>query len=179
MKAESQAERILEEAEREAEKRYESILNENKKKLSAKEQQMIIHFELEAKNRLLRAKEEIIEEVYTDALNRLRKYTLTEDYINCLCRLIAEASRQIPSNEVIIQLNERDDRILTEKHLLNLSRKIGVKLVKSKKRIDCIGGVIALSSDGKIIVDNTFENRLRMFKNALRLKVAEILFGEE
>jgi len=179
LRAETQAEKILEEAEKEAEKKYESIINENKEKLRTEEQQMIILFELEAKNRLLRAKEELIEEVYNRALNRLREYTLTKDYMNCLLRLISEASRQISSNELIIQLNERDAQALTEKLLLDFSRKIGVKLVKSKKRIDCIGGVIVMNPDGRIVVDNTFENRLRMLKSSLRVKVAEILFQEE
>jgi len=179
LRSETQAEKILEEARREAEKRYESIVNENKERMRTKEQQMITHFELEAKNRLLRAKEELIEEVYNETLQRLREYTLTDDYVNCLFRLISEASRQLSSDEIKIQLNERDDKILTEKRLQDFSKKIGVKLVKSKKRIDCIGGVIVTSPDEKIIVDNTFENRLRMLKNTLRLKIAEILFQEE
>ena len=179
LRAEAQAEKILEEAEKEAERKYESIINENKEKLRTREQRMIILFELEAKNKLLKAKEELIEEVYNKTLSRLREYTLTEDYMNCLLRLISEASRQISSNELIIQLNERDYQALTEKRLLDFSRKIGVKLVKSKKRIDCIGGVIVMSPDGKIVVDNTFENRLRMLKSSLRVKVAEILFQEE
>ena len=133
LRAETQAEKILEEAEKEAERKYQSIINENKERLRTKEQQMIILFELEAKNKLLKAKEELIEEVYNKTLSRLREYTLTEDYMNCLLRLISEASRQISSNELIIQLNERDYQALTEKRLLDFSRKIGVKLVKSKK----------------------------------------------
>ena len=56
LRAETQAEKILEDAEKEAEKRYESIINENREKLRIKEQQMIILFELEAKNRLLKLK---------------------------------------------------------------------------------------------------------------------------
>ena len=133
LRAETQAEKILEEAEKESERKYQSIINENKEKLRTKEQQMVILFELEAKNKLLKAKEELIEEVYNKTLSRLREYTLTEDYMNCLLRLISEASRQISSNELIIQLNERDYQALTEKRLLDFSRKIGVKLVKSKK----------------------------------------------
>ena len=179
LRAEAQAEKILEEAKKEAEKKYQSIINENKEKLRTKEQQMIILFELEAKNRLLKAKEELIEEIYNRALNRLREYTSTKDYMNCLFRLISEASRQISSNKLIIQLNERDAQALTEKLLLDISRKIGVKLVKSKKKVDCIGGVIVASPDGRMVVDNTFENRLRMLKSSLRVKVAEILFREE
>ncbi|MCD6470567.1 hypothetical protein J7L29_07200 [Candidatus Bathyarchaeota archaeon] len=179
LRAEAQAEKILEEAREEAEKRYESIIKEHERKMKAEERQSASLFELEAKNKLLKVKEELIEEVYEEVLNRLREYVLTEDYVNCLLKLISQASERIPSKELEIRLNDRDYKRLTEKHLLNLSRKMGVKLIKSEKRISCIGGVVVASPDGKIVVDNTFENRLKSLKNILRTRIAKILFQEE
>ena len=178
LKAEAQAEKILEEARKEAEKRYNSIIKENEERMRAEERQLSSLFELEAKNRLLKVKEELIEEVYDEALRRLRNFTLTEEYLNCLLRLISEASRRIPSKELKIQLNERDRCRLTEKHLRDLSKSIGVRITKSEKRINCIGGVVIASSDGKMVIDNTFENRLRSLKNTLRARIAKILFQE-
>jgi len=179
LRAEAQAEKILEEAREEAEKRYESIIKEHERKMKAEERQSASLFELEAKNKLLKVKEELIEEVYEEVLNRLREYVLTEDYVSCLLKLISQASERIPSKELEIRLNDRDYKRLTEKHLLNLSRKMGVKLIKSEKRISCIGGVVVASPDGKIVVDNTFENRLKSLKNILRTRIAKILFQEE
>ena len=176
--AEAQAKRILKEAEKEAEEKYKSIIREGKDKIKIQEQQMATLFEIEVKNRLLQAKEEIVEEAFERTMKRLSEYVLTEDYWKCLLRLIAEASRQINSEKLIVELNEKDHQKLTEKDLLELSERIGVKLVKSDKVIDCIGGVIVKSSDGKITVDNTFDNRLRMLKNYLRTKIAKMLFEE-
>jgi len=177
-RAEAQARRILEEAEKEAEEKYRLIMREGEDKIRIKEQQMITLFEVEVKNRLLQAKEELVEEAFERALNRLREYVLTEDYWECLLKLIAEAGRQINSEKLIVELNKRDHQKLTEKDLHELSEKIGVKLEKSEKVIDCIGGVIVKSFDGKVVVDNTFENRLRTLKNSLRAKIADILFEE-
>ena len=146
--------------------------------MKAEEMQLNSIFELEAKNKLLKVKEELIKEVYDETLNRLREYVLTEDYVNCLLRLISEASGRIPSGELEIRLNERDYSRITEKHLLDLSKNIGVKLIKSEKRIRCIGGVVVASPDGKIVIDNTFENRLNSLKGSLRAKIAKILFQE-
>lgn len=179
LRAEAQAEKILEEAREKAEKRYESIIKEYEIKMKAEERQSASLFELEAKNKLLKVKEELIEEVYEEVLNRLREYVLTKDYVSCLLRLISEAGERIPSKELEIRLNDRDYKRLTEKCLLNLSRKMGVKLAKSEKRISCIGGVVVASPDGKIVVDNTFENRLKSLKNILRTRIAKILFQEE
>jgi len=178
-RAEAEAERILKHAKEEAERRYEEIIKKGKERIKDKKRQAISLFELETKNNLLEAKEEIIEEVYDEAIKRLRQYTLTEEYTNCIFRLIREASRQIKSDALIIRLNERDYQILTKKRLDELSRKLGVKIIKSDEKINCTGGVVVTSLDGKIIVDNTFENRLRILKDSLRTKIAKILFEEE
>lgn len=178
-RAEAEAERILKHAKEEAERRYEEIIKKGKERIKDKKRQAISLFELETKNNLLEAKEEIIEEVYDEAIKRLRQYTLTEEYTNCIFRLMREASRQINSDALIIRLNERDHQILTKKRLDELSRKLGVKIIKSDEKINCTGGVVVTSLDGKIIVDNTFENRLRILKDSLRTKIAKILFEEE
>ena len=178
-RAEATAERILKHAKEEAERRYDEIIRKGKERIKDKKRQAISLFELETKNNLLEAKEEIIEEVYDEAIKRLRQYTLTEEYTNCIFRLIREASRQIKSDALIIRLNERDYQILTKKRLDELSRKLGVKIIKSDEKINCTGGVVVTSLDGKIIVDNTFENRLRALKDPLRTKIAKILFEEE
>ncbi|RLI11262.1 hypothetical protein DRO35_05335 [Candidatus Bathyarchaeota archaeon] len=178
-RAEATAERILKHAKEEAERRYDEIIRKGKERIKDKKRQAISLFELEAKNNLLKAKEEIIEEVYDEAIKRLRPYTLTEEYTNCILRLIREASRQINSDVLIIRLNKRDHQILTKKRLDELSRKLGVKIIKSDEKINCTGGVVVTSLDGKIIVDNTFENRLRILKDPLRTKIANILFEGE
>jgi len=177
LRAEAEAERILERAKEEAERRYVAIIRDGKERIRVKERQMISLFDLESKNRMLRAKEEIINEVFNEALKRLQRYTLTDDYVNCLFRLILEASGQIRSDTLIIRLNERDSKILTEKKLNEFSKRIGIKVIKSKETADSIGGVIVMTPDRRIVVDNTFENRLRLLRDSLRVKVAEILFG--
>jgi len=135
-------------------------------------------FEIENKNRLLQVKEELVEKAFERALKRLQEYTLTEDYRECLIKLIAEASRHVNSEKIIVELNEKDHQRLTEKDLLEISERIGVKLVRSEKTIDSIGGVIIKSFDGKVTVDNTFENRLKTLRNTLRSRIAKILFKE-
>jgi len=178
LRAEAEADRILKNAKEKAERRYNAIIRDGKERIRVKERQMISLFDLESKNRMLRAKEEIINEVFDEALKRLQRYTLTEDYMNCLFRLILEASGQIRSDTLIIRLNERDSKILTEEKINEFSRRMGIKLIKSEETVDCIGGVIVMTPDERIVVDNTFENRLRLLKDSLRVRVAEILFGE-
>jgi vacuolar-type H+-ATPase subunit E/Vma4 len=43
---------------------------------------------------------------------------------------------------------------------------------------DCLGGVQLVSEDGKTIVDNTFKAILARNRDAYRIEIAGILFGE-
>jgi vacuolar-type H+-ATPase subunit E/Vma4 len=179
LEAGSQAEKILEEAEKEAKERYMSIVKEGEERIEAERKEKTILFEIEAKNRLLQAQEKVIDEVFEKVLSRLREYASTQEYQDCLSRLIVDACKKMSANKLIIQLNQNDFSIMTEEKLKKLSKALGVKLVKSDKPISIVGGVIVKSSDGKIVVNNTFENRLNMLKSNLRVKIANILFREE
>jgi vacuolar-type H+-ATPase subunit E/Vma4 len=179
LEAGSQAEKILEEAEKEAGRRYRSIVKEGEEKKEAERKEKTILFEIETKNRLLQAQEKVIDEVFEKALNRLREYTSTREYQDCLSRLIVDACKKMNANKLVIQLNHNDYSAMTEERLKKLSKELGVKLDKSDKPINIVGGVVVKSSDGKIVVNNTFENRLNMLKSNLRVKIANILFREE
>jgi V/A-type H+-transporting ATPase subunit E len=179
IEAESQAKRILDEAEKEAEERYQSIIKNNKRRIEAERAEKTILFEIETKNKLLQAQEEVINKIFEKTLSRLRKYALTRKYQDCLTKLVVEACKKINADKLVIQLNQNDYKILTKEKLRDISKDVGAKLVKSDKQINNVGGVIIKSSDGKIVINNTFENRLNTLKPYLRVKIAKILFREE
>jgi vacuolar-type H+-ATPase subunit E/Vma4 len=179
LKVESQAEKILDEAEKEAEERYRSIVKEGEERIESERTEKATLFEIETEKKLLQAQEEIINKVFETTLSRLHEYASTPEYQDCLGRLIIEACKKINADELIIQLNQNDYTMLTEDRLKGISKDVGVKLVKSDKPINIVGGVIVNSSDGKIVVNNTFENRLNRLKSNLRAKVANTLFREE
>jgi vacuolar-type H+-ATPase subunit E/Vma4 len=179
LEAGSQAEKILEEAEKDAGGRYKSIVKEGEEKIEAERKEKTILFEIEAKNSLLQAQEKVIDEVFEKASSRLREYASTKKYQDCLSKLIIDACKKMNADKLVIQLNQNDFSTMTEERLEKLSKELGVKLVKSDKPINVIGGVIVKSSDGKIVVNNTFENRLNMLRSNLRVKIANILFREE
>ena len=76
-------------------------------------------------------------------------------------------------------MNSKDKEWLMKEGLERLCKEFDVKLKLADKTINCLGGCIVETSDGKISYDNTFEKRLERLKHILRIKVAIILFGEE
>ena len=92
--------------------------------------------------------------------------------------MIMEATNEIGSNDLILQLNEAD----TQKFKDDLSSQgsdsfeiEGIKFTLGEP-IDAIGGAILKTANGDIEVNNTIEARLERFKSILRSEVAEILF---
>jgi vacuolar-type H+-ATPase subunit E/Vma4 len=77
-------------------------------------------------------------------------------------------------------LNERDSTLQLD--LDKLAEKIGEKtgkktiITKSEKIIDVIGGVIIQTTDGKIVMNNTFESMLNNSESEIRFKIAQTLF---
>ena len=75
-----------------------------------------------------------------------------------------------------ILLNESDSQIPL--NFKNLAAKIGenLKFTKSQYHDNIIGGVILKSSDGKMLLDNSFDHIIDKSDGEIRFKIAQILF---
>ena len=77
-------------------------------------------------------------------------------------------------------LNEKDSKVTL--NLDKLAKEIGsrtktqTKLILSKNKLSIIGGAMLKTSDGKIIMDNTFDDILRQRERILKSRISEILF---
>lgn len=178
LKANARGKTILHEAKTEAERRYKLLLKTSEEDIETKRVAIISSLEVEARNTLLKTREDMVEEVFKGTKQRLRSYATSKEYLGCLFELISEASKRIGSAKLMVKLNKRD-HLLSERQLQSFSKKLGVELVKSDEVIDADGGVIVSSLDGRVIVNNTFESRLEMLKPILRANVANMLFEEE
>lgn len=135
----------------------------------------LIEGKMRTKKEILKKREELINEVFKEAEASLKKFTAGKEYEKHLLGLTTEACRKTGSNDVSIRANARDLRILERS---KIAGEIGGK-VSFGEPIQTIGGVIAMSSDGKVVVDETFEARLAREREALRIKVAKLLEGSK
>ena len=167
-------------AEKTAEVEKTKILESGKKQSDMKYQQIISEAKMNARRAELGAKEEVIEAAFTKASEELKAKASSgdEEYKDSLSKMIMEATNEIGSNDLILQLNEAD----TQKFKDDLSSQgsdsfeiEGIKFTLGEP-IDAIGGAILKTANGDIEVNNTIEARLERFKSILRSEVAEILF---
>ena len=79
-----------------------------------------------------------------------------------------------------IFLSEKDAKLGLDldnlAEIISLKTKTKVKLNISKDKLPVIGGAILRTDNGKIIMDNTFDDILRQKEKVLKFRISEILF---
>lgn len=169
----------LKKAKEEAEKTYSSIIEDAKGKTESEKRRIESETEVETGNRLLNAKEALVEATFEGAVKKLNDFVKTEKYHDYLVILIQEAVKKVGSRRLVVHVNSMDKAWLTHGNLDRLSRTLRVELALADETEDCIGGCKLQSIDGKLLYDNTLENRLQQLRPMLREEVANMLFEKE
>jgi len=130
--------------------------------------------QLKAKNQLIKAQEETVDEAFKKAEQRLKDLGKQQDYPQVLEVLLDECLDFFPEGEVLVQVRPAD-RDLLEKMLAGRGRSFRI----SDTPLAASGGLVVSSPDGQIVVSNTFESRLERARDHLRLEISKSLFGAE
>lgn len=140
----------------------------------------IANSKIEANWVILSKKETWIDNVLNEAKKELKVLTQSKKYIPILDKLITEASVVLGGKELEVLLNPHDSALPLK--LGNIAKKISektgieTKLKLSEEKPEVIGGAIVRTADGRIIMDNTFDDILRRREKKLRSAIARILF---
>jgi vacuolar-type H+-ATPase subunit E/Vma4 len=129
---------------------------------------------------VLSRKQEIINTVIKEAKKRLQKLTQTKKYISILENLLIKSAVILGGKKIEVILNEEDSKLPL--NLTELSKKVSIRtkteleLNLSKERIQVIGGVMLRTHDGRIAMDNTFDDLFKQKEKIIKNKISEILF---
>lgn len=178
LSAEKEAKETLQSAKREADEKYRELVGHAKVKAETERRKIYSITEVEMRNRLLTAKEQLVDAAFERAIAKFKNFVETDEYKAYLLKLIADIAKRIGRNNLIVEVNAIDASWLTEEKLKSVAKELQIdfKLVKSNERF--IGGCIIQTGDGKIIYNSTLDTRLEELKPTLRVEVAKILFGE-
>lgn len=143
----------------------------------------IVDAEMEARRNLLGKKEELVSKIFAEAESKLEELRGSKTYMDIVTQLIAEGVSSI-GESVTIEFGEKDKDIFTPGAVSSIKSHIAKSLGTGfQLEFQCVGehissGVRIRSTDGRVIIDNSFSNRLRMLKEELRGEVAEMLLQE-
>ncbi len=163
-------------------KEAEILCRTSEDKMRAKRETVFAEAKLKASWMVLAEKNHAIDRVLEEGKARLEALANSKDYTSILEKIIVDAATVMGGGELEVLLSDKDSSIGSKPNMLRwtklVTKETGKKtsLRLSGERIKAIGGAIVKTVDGILLVDNTFEARLKRSEPQLRLKVAKILF---
>ncbi len=192
--ARAKAEAQQTEASEEMELRKQQFIEAEEEKGRETKERIVRAARLKAKKHRWDIEEELIQKALEAAMKRIptvksEGFKGTE-YSTILASLIKEAAQSIiagggaASIELEVVISAEDETYVNSAMLKETSAEISaggveIDLALSEERIRSVGGVIVRRKDGKIVVDNTFEQRLERFSTNVREDVVKELFKDK
>ncbi len=157
-----------------AKKQQKIRLGEEKNKLIEKAKgeaaRILAQASIRARQELLIAKTEIIDEIVSGVKKILADYSGSE---SSSLNLIKEAVDAIGIDKARVYVSSKD--IATVPKLIKEDKELANKIMETKE-FDCIGGAIVEDIDGKIRIDNTYDTRLEMLLPQILPEISKELF---
>jgi V/A-type H+-transporting ATPase subunit E len=154
---------------------YERIIQTSKKQSENLKRQILGSKRLESRNQELLLIERSVNDYFEKAKERLRELPRDKEYKDMINKMIEDCISAIGSEEIIIESNERDSKIVSEL-IGKKSRQVKVSL--SEKPINALGGLRARSVDGSLTYDSTLELRTERLKPLIRKEIVQRLRGD-
>jgi V/A-type H+-transporting ATPase subunit E len=148
---------------------YEGILQTSKKQSENLKRQILGSKRLESRNQELLLIERSVNDYFEKAKERLRELPRDKAYKSMINEMIEDCISAIGSEEIIIESNEKDSKIVLEL--------MGKKSGLSEKPINALGGLRARSVDGSLTYDSTLELRMERLKPLIRKEIVQRLRG--
>jgi len=141
--------------------------------------------EIEARNKKLELRESLFRQVVSDAISKLASTPRDEAYEKAIHRFVLEGVKELGLSEVRLFFNPQDTSIFREperiarlKEFLRENLKSEVSIEVSPDPIECAGGVVVRSPDGRVSYYNNFEEILSRRTEEIRRKVERKVFQE-
>ena len=173
------ASEISEDAQKRAERISKEIVEQAKKEADLGLRREIAKAKLTARSDTLKNKEEIINDVFDQAQKKLIELVSSAEYAKTLNNLITEAVIGLNGGDLKIKIQTGHGKhIDISKIQQRVMQQTGMTTTLSvaEENLRSIGGAIVTNANETILIDNTFEARMRRMRQEIRTNIAKILF---
>jgi vacuolar-type H+-ATPase subunit E/Vma4 len=170
---------ISDDAKMRAERLSKGIIEQAKKEADLELRREIAKAKLTARSDTLKKKEEIINDVFDQAQKKLIGFISSPEYVTTLNNLITEAATGLSGGDLKIKIQTGHGKHIDISRIQQrVTQQTGTTTTLSVAEEDLrsIGGAIVTNTNETILIDNTFEARLRRMREEIRTKIAKILF---
>jgi V/A-type H+-transporting ATPase subunit E len=174
---------ILEDAKIRTERISKDVIERTKKEADLRLRRERAKTKLTTRTQLLKSKDELINEAFDQAWEKIKEIANSGKYASILNDLAIEAACGLGGGDLKLKIpTGHGKHINTSQIQQAITQKTGTTTTLTVVEEDlrgrkAVGGVIATNADETIIIDNTFEARLRRMRDDIRTDIAKILFG--
>jgi vacuolar-type H+-ATPase subunit E/Vma4 len=174
--AENDAKETLFIATEKADKVRQEILHQANAKIASETRKIASVTEVDMRNSLLQVKDDSVDAAFEKAVVKLKDFAASEKYSDYFFKLIDYSAKKLGQKSLVLQVNAKDHKWLTQHALATLSVKLQLDLRLSEKIGNYIGGCRIHTADGRIVFDATLDSKLQELKPSVRVDVAKKMF---
>ena len=175
--AETKAEEIRQKAREEAEAERSKIMEQAQRESERVRGQARAVAQLKARTMELEQREKLLENVFSEARQKLTAMQRDSDYEQVAERLLREALTQLNADTARVCADKITQEIFTTSMLEKISKDLNVR-IQLGETLEQGTGVVVETLDRHRQFANTLETRLKRMQEALRTPVHHILMGE-
>ncbi|KAI0097973.1 ATPase, V1/A1 complex, subunit E [Nemania sp. FL0031] len=135
--------------------------------------------------RVLGARQELLDDIFDEAAKKLAEAAKGKDYQKVLKGLLLEGMYALSEDEVAVRVRKADNDVVKKaakeaetEYQKETGKSCKVKLDEGNALPEgTSGGVFVVGGNGKIEINNTFEERLRLLQSSALPAVRKALFG--
>jgi len=154
--AEKKAQEELEKAKRQRAAQFEEAKAKMVGEAREEAARILAQASIKARQQLSSAKADTVATIVDGARKELSRISTEESYF---LNLVREAMAGLGGNKGRIYVAPRD--VAAARKFLDTDKELSGRILEVRE-VNCLGGVIAEDSEGKLRIDNTYETRLEM-----------------
>ncbi|MFH1736612.1 MAG: V-type ATP synthase subunit E [Actinomycetota bacterium] len=168
--AEAEAAEILKNAKEEAKRVREEYVTRAEATMYGEKTRILSDAKLYVKKQVIQAKEKHIEDAFDNVASEFEAMRKRPEYASYFRRLLDETAANAEGN-LVISVDRRDEKVARDA--------VAAAGLDCELRTDIstLGGLKAITADGRIVLTNTIDSRLERAKQFLKPEVATKLFG--
>jgi len=171
-RSKAEADEIIKDAQAKDQPIKKRLLEEAAQSVAIQRNKILSEVREKSRMEFIKAKNEIFERVFDEAVRNLESSREHPRYKEILKSLLNEAIGDLGTDGVIFHIDKRDEALF--KDILN-EMKVSGDIITD---LTSAGGLNAYSRDGRFVIFNTLESRLKKAKEIYRPEIFSVLFGE-
>ncbi len=170
-KAAAAAQKVREEARKKADETVTAHLDSAALAMEAESNRAMYEARAAVKKEAAGVRHEYYSRAFEEAEKRLAAFRQNGGYEGFFRKALAESVEALGEKELVLHIDARDEELCRRSMAL-----LGIDCAV-KADLACTGGLNASTMDGKVVVFNTLEARLRSARERLKLEVFSALYG--